>query len=83
MKTLDDRTLTKLAARVLEISPTEAAAARVDNTPGWDSLAHLRLLMAVEEEYGVSFSPDEIDELDSVERIGEVLERLHAGGGSV
>jgi acyl carrier protein len=32
--------------------------------------------MAVEEEFGVSFSPDEIPELDSVQRIGDAVERL-------
>lgn len=68
--------LTGLAARVLDIPPEQAREARADNTPGWDSLAHLRLLMAVEEEYGVSFSPDEIAELDSVDRIVEALERI-------
>lgn len=75
MSALDGR-LTGLVARVLELPLTQATEARVDNTPGWDSLAHLRLLMAVEEEYGVSFSPDEIAELDSVELIREALDRL-------
>jgi acyl carrier protein len=71
-----DGRLTSLVARVLELPLAQAAEARVDNTPGWDSLAHLALLMAVEEEYGVSFSPDEIAELESVELIDEAIDRL-------
>jgi acyl carrier protein len=68
--------LTALVVSVLDLAPAEAVAASADSTPTWDSLAHLRLLMAVEEEYGVTFSADEISELDSVERIGEAVERL-------
>ena len=75
MSTLDGRLIT-LVARVLDVPRAEAPEACVDNTPGWDSLAHLRLLMAVEEEYGLTFSPDEIAELDSVASISDAVERL-------
>jgi len=68
--------LSGLVARVLDLPAAEVDNASADSTPGWDSLAHLRLLMAVEEEFGVSFSPDEIPELDSVRRIGDAVERL-------
>jgi len=75
MSALNGR-LTGLVAQVLDLPPAQAEHAAVETTPGWDSLAHFRLLMAVEEEFGVSFSPDEIDELDSVERIGGAVDRL-------
>jgi acyl carrier protein len=32
----------------------------------WDSLGHIRLIMAAEEAFGVSFTIDEIEELTSV-----------------
>lgn len=32
----------------------------------WNSVYHLTLVMSLEEEFGVQFSPDEIVELDSV-----------------
>jgi acyl carrier protein len=35
----------------------------------WDSLAHLRLISAIEEEFGLRFAMEEIGELDSFERI--------------
>jgi acyl carrier protein len=70
-----DAALTDLVARVLALPRADVAAARADSTASWDSLAHLRLLMAVEEEFDVSFSPDEITELDSVERIAEAIDR--------
>jgi acyl carrier protein len=68
--------LAVVVGRVLDLAPGQVENARVDNTPGWDSLTHLSLLMAIEEEYGVGFSPDEVDELDSVERIRAAVERL-------
>jgi len=67
--------LSELVARVFDLPLAAAAAARADATPTWDSLAHLRLLMAIEEEYGVTFTPEEIADLDSVERIREALDR--------
>jgi acyl carrier protein len=75
MNALNGR-LAGLVARVLDLPAADVVEATADSTPGWDSLGHLRLLMAVEEEYGVSFSPDDIAELDSVKRIGDAVERL-------
>lgn len=75
MSSLNGR-LAGLVAQVLDLPAADVHEASADSTPGWDSLAHLRLLMAIEEEYGVSFSPDEITELDSVKGIGDALERL-------
>jgi acyl carrier protein len=74
--------LAAVVGRVLDLAPAEVENARVDNTPGWDSLTHLSLLMAIEEEYGVSFSPDELDQLDSVARIRGAVERLTSTGAS-
>lgn len=39
----------------------------------WDSLAHIDLVLALEAEYGVSFSPDESVQMLSVEAIREIL----------
>ena len=45
----------------------------------WDSLNHLRLITALEEEFGCKFSMAEIEDMmKSVGRVREVLER-HTG----
>ena len=51
-------------ARVLEI-PIEALddEASPDTIDNWDSLRHMNLVMALEEEFGVQFSTDEVIEL--------------------
>lgn len=51
-------------ARVLEV-PVEAIddEASPDTIDNWDSLRHMNLVMALEEEFGVQFSTDEVIEL--------------------
>jgi len=44
-----------------------------DNVKNWDSLKHMNLILALEEEFDVSFSDEEIVELLSVEIIVETL----------
>jgi acyl carrier protein len=65
--------LTDLIATVLGITQAEAGTATTENVPAWDSLAHLNLIMAVEQEFGVQFSADQIAELDSVQRIQQAV----------
>jgi acyl carrier protein len=44
-----------------------------DNLPGWDSVNHLNIIMALEEVCGTSFSPDDMMEMTSVSSILEKL----------
>lgn len=32
----------------------------MDNTPGWDSLGHLRLVLALESEFGITIEPEDL-----------------------
>ena len=43
--------------------------------PQWDSVMHLQLLLALEAEFGIQFSPDEMAQLSS---IGLIKQRLKA-----
>lgn len=43
--------------------------------PEWDSLAHLRLCLAIEQHFGVAIPMDRVGDLDSVAKIGEFLAR--------
>lgn len=40
---------------------------------GWDSLAHLKLIMRCEEEFGVKFTIEETVESSSLRKLKEVL----------
>ena len=43
----------------------------------WDSVRHLQLMLALEEEFGVEF---EMDELASLRSVAQLVERLSAHG---
>jgi acyl carrier protein len=37
-----------------------------DDVASWDSLHHLQIILALEEEFAVQFAPDDIDHLQTV-----------------
>ena len=45
-----------------------------DTCEKWDSLHHLDLVIALEQEFGISFEPEEITELLSLKAIQDCLE---------
>ncbi len=49
-------------------------AATRDLVPGWDSLAHVNLVLALEQQFDVQFLPEEMVEMLSVELIAMLLE---------
>lgn len=48
-----------------------------DETGGWDSLKHIEIMFAIEEELDVQFSEHELAELDSAEKIIEIIQARH------
>ena len=61
---MDDGQLRRVFQRVFrrEFDGSNAAVADV---PGWDSLTHIKLVMELEREFGISIEPDEIPPLYS------------------
>lgn len=53
--------LRQVFSQVLGIEAAAVSDATApDNTPQWDSLAHLRLVMAIEEEFGISIPAEQV-----------------------
>jgi len=48
---------------------------RREDCEGWDSLAYLTIISAVEKEFGVEVTPDNINNFDSVPNIIREIER--------
>jgi acyl carrier protein len=48
------------------------------NTPAWDSVAHLNVCMAIESDFRVSLSPEEMIEMTGVAAIQAVLRKHRA-----
>jgi acyl carrier protein len=44
-----------------------------DTIETWDSIQHLNLVMALEQEFGVQFEPEEIEQLLSVELVAALV----------
>ena len=63
-----------IVARVLKVPVSSVTlASSPDTLETWDSLQHLQIVLALEEELGVEFSVDEIGALQSVEAIIEIV----------
>ncbi|KAI9134455.1 acyl carrier protein [Acaryochloris sp. CCMEE 5410] len=46
-----------------------------ENCDSWDSMNNLRLITALEEEFGISFSMEEISSMVDISRVFELIER--------
>jgi acyl carrier protein len=73
--------LRQILADVLDIDPQITDDfSRDDDESGWDSMAHLRLITAVEQEFGIKLTMKEIEEIRSYgdlrTRVGEHLAAL-------
>ena len=58
---LADQKLKEVLARVFDVDVAEIAeTASNDTMDRWDSLRHMNLIVAIEEEFGVEFSGDQV-----------------------
>lgn len=74
MNTTLDRTR-QIVADVFALPLAQIAAdSSPDNVEGWDSLQHLNVVLALEKEFGLQFSPEEIEQMLSVELIADLVE---------
>ena len=57
--------------------PVEALSddSSTENTPNWDSLRQLSILLALESAYGISITTDEAVDMNSIAAIKAVLKR--------
>lgn len=61
-------------AKTLQVSPESVnAMSSMANLEQWDSLQHINVIVDLEETFQVSFSPDEVTQLNSVEAIYHCL----------
>lgn len=44
------------------------------DVPGWDSLAHIGLMFSLESEFGITFSDQEMSQLDNVGQLRRIIE---------
>lgn len=75
--------LQRLFADIFEIRPEEVTSdSSPDTIETWDSIRHLNLVVALEQEFGVQFEPEEIEQMISVELIADLLTEKRNSNGS-
>jgi acyl carrier protein len=63
-----------IASDVLQVAPGSLSAESSPQTvENWDSVQHLNLVLALEEQFGVQFEPDEMDGMKSIGAIAGIL----------
>ena len=73
-----EQTVMDVLRAVLKQPFVEGTGITRQNTPSWDSLKHIEIMFALEDELGVEFSESELSELDSVTRIVDAVLARHA-----
>jgi acyl carrier protein len=67
---MEDAIITGLTSVFREVFDDDELVLRPDLTAndvdGWDSLAHIRLILSVQKKFGVKFSPVEMNRLKNV-----------------
>ena len=64
-----------ITADVLEVPASQITPqSSPESIEAWDSVHHLNLILALEQEFAIQFEPEEIDQMNSVARILDVLE---------
>lgn len=64
-----------IAADVLSLSPRDVGPESSPETiEAWDSVHHLNLVLALEQEFNTQFEPEEIDQMKNVAQIVAILE---------
>jgi acyl carrier protein len=73
--------LTDIVARILDLDDLQLTPATVAaDVPGWDSLAHVQIVVAVERAFRIRFRTGEVAGLANLDAfLGRIRERLRAG----
>jgi len=67
----------EIVAQMASVDPTDINRdSSMDNVETWDSLVAINLVLALEEEFGVRFTDEQINQLSSVRAIMEALQEL-------
>ena len=69
-----DEKLNKIVGDILDIDDREVSDELTpETTENWDSMHHLRLVTAIEQEFSISFSMNEIQSIQKISRLRELV----------
>ena len=72
-----------IASDVLAVSPTDLSPeSGPESIENWDSVQHLSLVLAIEQQFDLQFEPEEIDGMKTLGGIAATVERKQNGAGA-
>ena len=72
----------RIAADIFKLDPvTLPVTASRDTVSAWDSMAHVNLVLAVEQHFEVQFRPEEMLEMLSIELVAMLVDEKRAARG--
>jgi acyl carrier protein len=75
-----EQTICRVVSDVLDVPINELSRdSSSDTVVTWDSVAHLTLVLAVEQELGIRFDVDELDRVTTVGALADAADRHLAG----
>ena len=74
---MNKQVLNRVREIVSDVLQVDAGAVTPDSSPenvaSWDSVQHLNLVLALEDEYGLQFLPEEMDQMKTVGEIAQLV----------
>jgi len=71
----------EIAADLFEMEPEDISESfSPESNPTWDSIKHLGLVTAIEDQFDLMFEPEEIDEMKDIASIVRIV-KAHSGNG--
>jgi len=74
---MNEQVLNRVREIVSDVLQVDAGAVTPDSSPenvaSWDSVQHLNLVLALEDEYGLQFLPEEMDQMKTVGEIAQLV----------
>ena len=59
----------------LDVSAIDENSCSIDTVANWDSLQQIRIVLALEQEFGIEFDDDEISQLTDFKSIHSLIEK--------
>jgi acyl carrier protein len=75
-----DERIRAIMAEVLRLPEDRIGAdAAIGTVPNWDSTAHMRMMIALEDAFGIDLDDSRMVEMTSFAKIRDTVRQLHAG----
>ncbi len=75
---MTDQIADKVRGLASELFDVPAAQITLESSPatleGWDSVQHLNLILALQEEFGLNFEPEDMEKMQSIGQVIAVVD---------